>query len=675
MSLLPARYVQLLFIYVLFGASSLFGQGNSKVDSVLAVFHSMEDGEAKGKFIDSLIVSYHNNFDPAGVDLLWADFEWSKEHVALSTQIKNLGNKCQYFIDIYMPDSALKMCQYYLDRIDQLDDLSQKGEVLNIIGVIYTIKKEPEKSLIYFEKLRELIQSEQGSEENIKARVFLDLGRNYSSIGQFGEASVTLNQAKERFQAEDDSTGMAETLMELGILFSQIGLYDQAEEYIDQRQLYIFPPSALMEMFDQGNLGRNLIIQKRYEDALERYRRAYQLTPLQKGDPAFNMYILNGLIECFYFLEEGDSLNMYFEQLYRLNQELNQPENFQFIYRQSNFLLQSWNGNYKAAEDIMNILYRRAQQNKDGAELLMYNQFLADMYSKKKDFNKAFYYIKQYSRALDSTQRVEKSNTLLLYQTQFETQEKENTIQQQRSELQLNEAQARINRNRFAIVLVVILLLAGIGFLILFYRNKIQRAIQVERLRTKISSDLHDDIGSVLTGLAMQSELLYHTSAEGDKDKLKKISEMSRSAMSRMRDAVWAMDAEKDNWYSLIDRMREFGLESLEPTPIQFDLRIEGIDDQEAVEGNFRQHIYLIFKEAITNVIKHSDASKVLVLLKKEASGFEMLIHDNGSSVVKEYASSGQGTRNMEKRAESLGGTFLQSYEDGFMVRVKIEEG
>ena len=187
---------------------------------------------------------------------------------------------------------------------------------------------------------------------------------------------------------------------------------------------------------------------------------------------------------------------------------------------------------------------------------------------------------------------------------------------------------------------------------------RLQQALRLERLRVKISSDLHDDVGTLLAGLAMQSEALAITAPEKDKGKLQRISEISRNAMAHMRDTVWAIDARKDKWENLLDRMREHAEETLVPRDIRFDLTVENITLQHSIPVELRQNLYLIYKEAITNAAKHSNGDTVRVLLKKTPTGGqELRICDNGTSAEKNYKTTGSGTSNMQMRAKKIGGT------------------
>ncbi|MEM8527690.1 MAG: triple tyrosine motif-containing protein [Bacteroidota bacterium] len=217
--------------------------------------------------------------------------------------------------------------------------------------------------------------------------------------------------------------------------------------------------------------------------------------------------------------------------------------------------------------------------------------------------------------------------------------------------------------------LASILSISGLIYGIFMYR--LRQALKIERMRVKISSDLHDDVGGLLSGLAMQSELLEMTAAEERKPKLQRISELSRNAMSRMRDTVWAIDARKDKLENLLDRIREHAAETLTPNDMRFDLQVEELALNKNMPTNIRQNLYLICKEAITNAAKHSNGDRVKIQFKKHGrNGIELTIHDNGKVLQKEHKTTGLGMSNMAMRAEEIGGRLELNTNNGFLIKV-----
>lgn len=206
-----------------------------------------------------------------------------------------------------------------------------------------------------------------------------------------------------------------------------------------------------------------------------------------------------------------------------------------------------------------------------------------------------------------------------------------------------------------------------------WFQYRLQQVLKIERMRVQISSDLHDDVGTLLSGLAMQSEVLELTAPEKDKGKLRRIGEISRDAMARMRDTVWAIDARKDKLENLLDRMREHAEETLTPRGFRFGIEVEHLNLKQNLPADIRQNLYLIYKEAVTNAAKHSNGDMLLVTMKKSGAGFEMRICDNGTTAEKAYKTTGSGTGNMHMRAEKIGGTLEINRNTGFCVILNLQ--
>lgn len=204
------------------------------------------------------------------------------------------------------------------------------------------------------------------------------------------------------------------------------------------------------------------------------------------------------------------------------------------------------------------------------------------------------------------------------------------------------------------------------------YNRKLQEQARMTKLRNKISRDLHDDVGSLLTGLTMQSEILKRASKSDDRNRLNKLNELSREAMARMRDAVWVMNASKDNWKSLIDRMNEFCQETLELKQIEYRIAMEGAEASEELPSTIRQNVFLIFKEAVANILKHSNATEVNVDLRKFNNFIVCSIEDNGSVVKKNYTTTGEGLSNMLKRVEQMNADMKIETSDGYSITLTI---
>jgi signal transduction histidine kinase/ligand-binding sensor domain-containing protein len=219
---------------------------------------------------------------------------------------------------------------------------------------------------------------------------------------------------------------------------------------------------------------------------------------------------------------------------------------------------------------------------------------------------------------------------------------------------------------------MLLVLLATGALLYAIHRYRLAQSLKLERLRTKIASDLHDEVGSSLTKISIYSELVQNGIHEKEKaNYLQSIGSLSREVVSTMSDIVWSIDNNNDTLTELINRMKDFATEVLEAKGIDFEFMLHKTEGNKILEPIVRQSIYLIFKEAINNVVKHAEATHVKVSITTQPH-FELRIEDNGIGLVEQPAQSGNGLRNMKRRAESIGGTLTFLAKSGTTVTLQI---
>ncbi|HNB58023.1 MAG TPA: triple tyrosine motif-containing protein, partial [bacterium] len=152
-----------------------------------------------------------------------------------------------------------------------------------------------------------------------------------------------------------------------------------------------------------------------------------------------------------------------------------------------------------------------------------------------------------------------------------------------------------------------VMVLSVIAFILWrVYLYRVHRLLAVERLRVKIASDLHDDIGSNLSKIAMYTELVQETEDPKEaKPMLKTIGDLSRNVISSMSDIVWSIDARNDRVTDLNLRMQNFAHDLLDRKNITVKFESEGIDEDITLPVLVKQNVYLIFKEAVNNIYKY----------------------------------------------------------------------
>jgi len=216
----------------------------------------------------------------------------------------------------------------------------------------------------------------------------------------------------------------------------------------------------------------------------------------------------------------------------------------------------------------------------------------------------------------------------------------------------------------------------AVGSLIAFVSSyKYRHLLAIERMRSKISADLHDSIGSGLSEISILSELLGYQVPE-DKKEIKSglgnISSISRTLIDSMGDIVWLVNPKKDTLKDLFKRLQLSYHELLKHSDTE--LVVENLDDLEDVKlpMNFRQHLYLIFKEAINNAIKYSGADLMKLNIQIAANNLIVIFSDNGKGFSEKDNEMGNGLINMKNRAKEIGGEINYVSEVGKGTTIKF---
>ncbi len=209
----------------------------------------------------------------------------------------------------------------------------------------------------------------------------------------------------------------------------------------------------------------------------------------------------------------------------------------------------------------------------------------------------------------------------------------------------------------------------------LLFKYRLEQRLRIERIRLKLSSDLHDELSGLLTGIAMETDLLKMSIGdEVSKQKLSNISSGSRSAMKRMSDVIWAIDSRKDKFIHLAHRMMEHNEDSLKPLNIVCNFNIENLNNELVLPVNIRENLYYIYKEAINNIIKHAKATEVDIFMGNRAGKFILFIKDNGVGISKKNTRKGQGLSNIIMRADRIKAKVDFKTDDGYTIILRMNK-
>jgi signal transduction histidine kinase len=201
------------------------------------------------------------------------------------------------------------------------------------------------------------------------------------------------------------------------------------------------------------------------------------------------------------------------------------------------------------------------------------------------------------------------------------------------------------------------------------HRIRLSRVLAVERLRTQIATDLHDDIGSSLSQIAVLSEVA-RLRVDDREDKvaqpLSRIGEVARESADSMSDIVWAINPKHDHLADLVYRMRRFADETLSGKKIHFDMQVEGSGTL-VLDASKRRDVFLIFKEVIHNTVRHSACNLLTVAVGIEHRRLRLHVRDNGKGFTMDGAGSSQGAglESIRRRAARLDGELTITSKNG----------
>ncbi|NNC82786.1 MAG: tetratricopeptide repeat-containing sensor histidine kinase, partial [Flavobacteriales bacterium] len=630
------------WITVLLMISTLFTAQTDQVESQLSSFEALETKASRIDYLDSLCAQYRATLDPSGAifydirdSILGDDWEAGLERAHESTFYHTLIGD--------IPRGG-KVIDTYYPRLRDIEDLNLRANIAYTKSFHEELAQNNapaleaiEKSIEIHEILQDTTVIQFGESYRAKARIL-------QAMGRFGESSIAYTKAKDIFMAARDSIGISDALMGLGILYAQLGLYDESEVFFQQRYDYASNPPPLMYLQDALNLGRNRMLEGRTQEAQMHFEEGLRLAK-EHGLPGhISLYAYNGLIESLYFNQAYESVKEVFIEMKEVYSRYEGDEGLGFLFDQSRFFDLLVRGETQAAEEIATRLYARSAEKGDASERMLHAQFLSELYEKQEDYARSLEYFRQFSATRDSLLTANKTNAILLYQTQYETQEKENEIISLGKEKEREEARSRLFL-LIAIGLAAILLLISYLFIQL-RRTRKQLQVQNEELqrlnatKTKFFSIIGHDLRSPLVTLHAIGMGMKRRLSKGDVEGAQENVGMLSSSVQQISGLLdnllgWALSEngvmpyhpEKIELRPTVEETMEHYAELAAQKDIELSLAIPaGVHvhaDPDALKG--------ILRNLISNAIKFTpQGGKVELAVEEEGGRIQVLVKDSG---------------------------------------------
>lgn len=559
------------------------------------------------------------------------------------------------------------------ELIDEMDRLVQKLDykqglyyVINMRGVVEYSNQNPKKAMEYFLKAHEVIEK--------------------------------YNLPKNRLQ---------NSLNNIGIIYGQMGDRENATRYavklIDYQEKNQLHP---LKSWPYDQLGSNLKFYKKYKEALIYYQKSLEV------ETALNdfsgMAIAENRIGSVYDdMEQYRLAESHYKKglayAEKINYKMLESElltNLGLIYRKTGDYVRSekclkksmgickeielrvplktiyhnlgdlyfFQQNYPLSEKYYLDALEIAKETEQPDYLYTANLALAELYEQTEDYKQAYTYRVASEVAKDSLFRIETAQSTEEMLRKYEAEKKEQEIALLNVK---NEKASLVNKSLIGGSFALIML-AGLSVVYLTNRSKLKRLQESQKLRNKIASDLHDEIGSTLSSIMLISDMAQKKEGS-DRRMFSKINSDSKTVMESVDEIIWSISPVHDNLQGIILRIREFAAPLAESAGFAFEMSASPETRQVNLAADVRRNLYLIIKEAVNNLAKYSEATEARVQFERQKNALTVTVQDNGRGFDPGLDSGRNGLRNMKSRAEEIGARLdIRSSASGTVITLEV---
>jgi|GEM_PF-6461354 len=221
--------------------------------------------------------------------------------------------------------------------------------------------------------------------------------------------------------------------------------------------------------------------------------------------------------------------------------------------------------------------------------------------------------------------------------------------------LQLHVSQAFYKAWWFYALLAIIIFSA----ILFYYKTRINRILELQKLRNNISRDLHDEVGSTLSSISILStSVIQNMEREPIKTKewVNQIGKYAQHMLNVMDDIVWAINPKMDGFASVVSRMKEVAYETTEAADIKVNFDYNEQLNNISLPMLSKRNLYLIFKETINNAMKHATCKNIHISLNKQNNAIHLTVEDDGVGFDADKQVNRNGLKNIRQRATEIGG-------------------
>jgi two-component system, NarL family, sensor histidine kinase UhpB len=401
----------------------------------------------------------------------------------------------------------------------------------------------------------------------------------------------------------------------------------------------------------KNKLGNILDDQRKPNEALKEYQLGLKFAE-EANYPLLQTDLLDNLGRLLTQTNRYVEAEKYLKRNEILSESLESPEAQKTAYHSLGELYKS-QAKFKLANTYFAKAYSKAKDFDDYTDKYITSKSLSESFAVLGDYRNAYQYLMEAKVASDSVFSVESDEKMQELLAKYESEKKEAEIKQ----LETEKKQANMRLILLAILGALVAVIAFLAFNSYKSKQRIQILENTQKLRNRISADLHDEIGSTLSSISILSEMLAIQPKTGTNPEImQQISDDARKVIEKMDEIIWTINPNNDEFLNLEARLKSYAVPLLESKGIDFSFNFSKDLENLNIEMEKRKDIYLILKEAINNSIKYSNCKKMLVKGIIESGKIKIMVNDDGEGFDVNFESTRNGLKNMRSRAEGIGG-------------------
>jgi two-component system, NarL family, sensor histidine kinase UhpB len=656
-------FISLISVTLLF-PSAVYSQ--NKMDSLMQVLKGAKEDSSMANTLNLLSRQYSlsGDYDQSA--------KYSNEAMHLSEKLNFEKGKAMALINMGVVEfyqgnypEAHKLYSDALAISQKIKDRKLIAKCNNNIGLVFTYQRNYSEAL----KKHEIalnIYRETNDSDGIGSS-YNNLGIIYEEQGNYMEAIKSYSGLLKIAEAKGDKKSVADALFNIG------NVYSLQETFADAIKNHFQALKVYQEIGHKQNIALcyiglansyqvldSLILAKDYSQKAFEILEAIGNKVTAAEAKALNAHVNSRLGN---YSEALDTFN----ETLKLFNEIEDTLDISATYRGIGDLY-FMQGKYDEALKNFQTGLEMAKAIDYKSNIVFLYGAIAEVYEQKKDFKNAYLNHKLYFILNDSLLNETKISQTAEMKAQYETEKKDIDIALLNKDKELQGVEIKKQKLlKYSFVggfgLVIALMLIG-------YRTyRTRQVLHLQEIRNKIAGDLHDDIGSTLNSISIYSEVARKKDEQQD-EALEMIGDAARKIIDAMSDIVWTINPDNDSFAKIIFRMKSLAYNLFRAKKIEFTFQADETLNDRKLSIEDRRNFYLIFKEAVNNLVKYSNATRAEITLADEKEQIRLRIQDNGTGFDAAQDVEGNGLKNMKRRANEMKAEFkiVSGRESGTLI-------